>query len=206
MRKQVNIFKMNFDKLIRQTIDDLRAYSEGGGMDPRTHDFTLPIAQTGGTYTLEQRRGKSPRLHVRQHQQPAGALPAGALEPAGAEVRHQPGAAASSSTDVSCTRGTRSSRWYRAAQERARETGLRAGVRADWAQLPVLVDGLDDKVYDLYGRVPNGAYVIDADGALIFRSTWADSRKVEYIIDTVLKWYAEGRPKQAVDPYAPVKQ
>ena len=48
---------------------------------------------------------------------------------------------------------------------------------------------------EAYGRVPNGAYVIDADGKLIFRGTWADSRKVEQILDTVLKWYADGKPK-----------
>ena len=37
--------------------------------------------------------------------------------------------------------------------------------------------------------------MIDADGRLIFRGTWADSRKIEHILDTVLKWYADGRPK-----------
>ncbi|MBK7112940.1 MAG: hypothetical protein IPH60_10920 [Flavobacteriales bacterium] len=30
MRKQVNIWHMNFDKLMRATIRDLRTYSEGG--------------------------------------------------------------------------------------------------------------------------------------------------------------------------------
>jgi len=30
----------------------------------------------------------------------------------------------------------------------------------------------------------------------VFRGTWADSRKVEYIVDTLLRWYAEGRPKK----------
>jgi len=42
--------------------------------------------------------------------------------------------------------------------------------------------------------VPNGCYVIDADGNLIFRGTWADSKKVEHIIDALLKWYRLGRP------------
>ena len=32
MRKQVRIWRMNFDKLMRQTIRELRTYSEGGGM------------------------------------------------------------------------------------------------------------------------------------------------------------------------------
>jgi len=43
--------------------------------------------------------------------------------------------------------------------------------------------------------VPNGAYVIDADNNLVFRGTWADNRKIESIIDMLLKWYAAGRPK-----------
>ncbi|MBS1567854.1 MAG: hypothetical protein JST45_00285, partial [Bacteroidetes bacterium] len=52
-----------------------------------------------------------------------------------------------------------------------------------------------DKVLTAYGRVPNGAYVIDEEGRLIFRGTWADSRKIEQIVNTVLKWEADGRPK-----------
>ena len=59
----------------------------------------------------------------------------------------------------------------------------------------MLVDGLDDAVFTAYGRAPNGAYLIDADGNLVFRSTWADDRKMEHMIDTLLKWYKAGRPK-----------
>ena len=62
-------------------------------------------------------------------------------------------------------------------------------------KLPVLVDGLNDAVLNEYGRVPNGVYVFDVDDNLVFRGTWADSRKIEHIIDTLLKWYADGKPK-----------
>ena len=58
MRKQVNIWRMNWDKLMRRTIRELRTYSEGGGMDPHTHDFTLPVAQDGSTYSLRKNDGK----------------------------------------------------------------------------------------------------------------------------------------------------
>jgi hypothetical protein len=63
--------------------------------------------------------------------------------------------------------------------------------------LPVVVDGLDDAVFTAYGRAPNGAYLIDADGQLVFRGTWADSRKMEEMMDRLLRWYAAGRPAKA---------
>jgi hypothetical protein len=66
---------------------------------------------------------------------------------------------------------------------------------AQLTKLPVLVDGLDDATLNTYGRVPNGVYVFDKDDNLVFRGTWADSRKVEQIITTLLKWYADGKPK-----------
>ena len=66
---------------------------------------------------------------------------------------------------------------------------------AELGNLPVLVDGMDDQVLEKYGRVPNGAYVVDKDGRLVFRGTWADARKIEHIIDTLLKWYRAGKPK-----------
>lgn len=62
----------------------------------------------------------------------------------------------------------------------------------------LLVDRSCPWVFTLYGRVPNGAYVIDADEKLVFRETWADSDKVEQVIDTLLQGYAEGRPKLSV--------
>ncbi|HRD51154.1 MAG TPA: hypothetical protein PKY96_00755, partial [Flavobacteriales bacterium] len=66
---------------------------------------------------------------------------------------------------------------------------------AQLGTMPVLIDGLNEQVYTQYGRVPNGAYLVDADGNLVFRATWADARKMEHMIDTLLKWYKAGRPK-----------
>ncbi len=48
--------------------------------------------------------------------------------------------------------------------------------------LPVLVDGVDEKVLELYGKVPNPAFVIDSEGRLAFFSTWADASGVEAVL------------------------
>ncbi|MFZ1753529.1 MAG: hypothetical protein WAU10_07305, partial [Caldilineaceae bacterium] len=42
MRKQVSVWRMNFNKMMKATIADIRIYSEGGNMKPVTHPFTLP--------------------------------------------------------------------------------------------------------------------------------------------------------------------
>ncbi len=52
-------------------------------------------------------------------------------------------------------------------------------------RLPVLVDGVDEKVLRLYGKVPNPAFVVDAEGRLVFYSTWADSSKIETVLDAL---------------------
>ncbi|MBK7112939.1 MAG: hypothetical protein IPH60_10915 [Flavobacteriales bacterium] len=36
---------------------------------------------------------------------------------------------------------------------------------AQLSSLPVLVDGLNNATYDAYGKAPNGAYLVDADGS-----------------------------------------
>ena len=61
-----------------------------------------------------------------------------------------------------------------------------AQMLAEVTSLAVAVDGIDEHVLGLYGPVPNSAYVIDSDGTIIFRSTWADSRKVEQVLDRLL--------------------
>jgi hypothetical protein len=69
---------------------------------------------------------------------------------------------------------------------------------AQLGTLPVLVDGLNNATFDAYGKAPNGAYLVDADGSLVFRGTWADARKMEHMIDTLLKWYKAGKPKEYI--------
>jgi|GEM_PF-5709634 len=52
--------------------------------------------------------------------------------------------------------------------------------------LPIAVDGIDESTLGSYGPVPNSCYVINRQGTIVFRSTWADSRKVERALDALL--------------------
>ncbi len=67
---------------------------------------------------------------------------------------------------------------------------------AQLGSLPVLVDGLNNATYDAYGKAPNGAYLVDKDGNLVFRRHLGRCRKMEHMIDTLLKWYKAGKPKE----------
>jgi len=193
MRKQVNTWRMNFDKLMRATINDLRTHSEGGGMVPGTHDFTLP-AVDGGTYSLRANDGK-----VRAFMFVSVTNP-----PARAQMERWSRLAAKyAGQDVQLftiygrelhPADKKRFKVYRLPKTQAEKTAYAAEF-AKLGQLPVLVDTLDDTVFTLYGRAPNGAYLVDKDGKLVFRGTWADDRKMEHMIDTLLKWYRAGRPK-----------
>jgi len=61
-----------------------------------------------------------------------------------------------------------------------------ADLLAKRTSLPIVIDGIDERTLNSYGAVPNAAYVINPQGAIIFRSTWADSRKVKQVLDTAL--------------------
>jgi thiol-disulfide isomerase/thioredoxin len=54
--------------------------------------------------------------------------------------------------------------------------------------LPVAVDGIDEAVQTLYGGVPNSAWVVDREGTIVFRSTWADSKKLAQVVDRLLRF------------------
>lgn len=194
MRKQVNIWRMNFDRLMHATIADLRTYSEGGNMDPHTHDFTLKDARDGRPYHLEGRPGRIRAFMFGSISNP----PARAQLPFWDRLRAKYDTAL---VDLFVVYGKElhpgDRKRFRAypVPKSEHEKLAYAQEFAQLTTLPVLVDGLDDAVLQAYGRVPNGAYVVDADGRLVFRGTWADSRKIEHIVDTLLRWYAEGRPK-----------
>lgn len=194
MRKQVNIWNMNFDKLMRQTIREIRAYSEGQGMEAVTHDFDLPIAQQAGRYSLKANDGKIRAFMFGSISNPPSRVQMErwsrlAKKYAGQDVQIfviygrelHPG-------------DGKSFKMYPIPKSEY-EKAAYAKEYAQLGTIPVLVDGLDDAVFNIYGRAPNGAYLIDADGNLVFRSTWADARKMEHMIDTLLKWYKAGRPK-----------
>ncbi len=194
MRQEVNIWRMNFDKMIRATIADIQAYSEGGNMVPGTHDFTLPDARTGQPYHLAAHKGKLRAFMFGSISNP----PARAQLPFWDKLQAKYD---TSKMELFVIYGKElhpgdKKNFSKYPVPATMEQKM--GYAEDFAQLtrlPVLVDGLDNKVFTAYGKVPNGACVIDESGRLIFRGTWADSRKIEQILDTVLKWEADGRPK-----------
>jgi thiol-disulfide isomerase/thioredoxin len=67
-----------------------------------------------------------------------------------------------------------------------------ARMLADLTALPVVVDSIEETVLQLYGDVPNAAFVVDRNGTVVFRSTWADSRKIEAVLDALLDHEAAG--------------
>jgi hypothetical protein len=195
MRKEVNIWRMNFDKLMRQTIRELRTYSEGGGMEPHTHDFTLPIAQQEGSYHLAGNNGK-----IRAFMFGSITDPPARVQMARWSSLVQKYAKEDVQLFVIYGRelhpgGGKTFKHYPLPKSETEKIAY-AKEFAQLGKMPVLIDGLDDAVYTLYGKAPNGAYLVDKDGKLVFRGTWADARKMEHMIDTLLKWYKAGRPKE----------
>lgn len=195
MRKQVNIWRMNWDKVIKATIEDIRAFSEGNNFDDKVHDFELTDARTGKPYHLEADTGRVRVFMFVSLTNPPARLQVPEWDRLAAKY---------DTTQVHLFTvygrelhpGDKQS--YRMWPDPKSEDEKRAYGK-EFAQLttmPVLVDGLNDAVVNAYGRVPNGAYVIDKDGRLIFHATWADHRKVAHILDTLLKWYADGRPRK----------
>jgi len=194
MRKQVNVWRMNFNKMMKATIADIRTYSEGGNMQPVTHPFTLPVVGDSASHVLTAGKGKVRVFMFGSISNPL----ARAQLPFWEKLRAKYD---TSQVDIFVIYGRelhpgdkREFHSYPAPKTVEVKTAYAVEFAA-LTTLPVVLDGVDDAVFTLYGRVPNGAYVVDADGKLVFRETWADSDKVEQVIDTLLQWYAQGRPK-----------
>lgn len=198
MRRQVSMWRMNFDKMIKATVKDIQAYSEGANMPAKPYNFTLPDVRTGKQYHLGDHGGKLRAFMFGSITNP----PARAQLPFW-DVLHEK----YDTTQVELfiiygkelhPADKKHYRTYPVPRDLAQKRKY-AEEFAAMTRLPVLLDGLDNKVLNAYGRVPNGTYVIDEEGRLIFRGTWADSRKIEQILDTVLKWQADGRPRLKAD-------
>ncbi len=195
MRKQVNIWRMNFDKVIKSTIADLRTYSEGGNFKPGFHDFELRSAlDSSRRYDLGEAKGRVRAFMFGSITNP----PARFQLPYWDRLQEK---YAGKDVDLFLVYGKElhpedkpKFKDYPAPKSEYEKRRYARDLAA-MTKLPVFVDGLNDAVLNAYGRVPNGVYVFDVDDNLVFRGTWADSRKIEHIIDTLLKWYADGRPK-----------
>ncbi|HMN05190.1 MAG TPA: hypothetical protein PKD45_05645 [Flavobacteriales bacterium] len=199
MRQQVSMWRMNFDKMIKATVRDIQAYSEGANMPTKPYNFTLPDVRTGKQYHLGDHNGKLRAFMFGSITNP----PSRAQLPFWDALLEKYDTA---KVELFVIYGKElhpaDKKRYKAypvpgnmEQKRRYATEFAA-----LTKLPVLIDGLDDKALNAYGRVPNGAYVIDEEGRLIFRGTWADSRKIEHILETVLKWEADGKPRLKAKP------
>jgi peroxiredoxin len=70
-----------------------------------------------------------------------------------------------------------------------------ARMLAALTSLPIAVDNIEETTLHSYGAVPNSCYVINREGTIVYRSTWADSRKVEQALNALLE--AEKAPGPA---------
>jgi len=52
--------------------------------------------------------------------------------------------------------------------------------------VPVVVDPIDEPTLKDYGVVPNAAFVVDREGFIVFKSQWADIRKIEQVVEQLL--------------------
>lgn len=194
MRKQVNIWRMNFDKMMRKTIREVRDYSEGGGMVPKTHDFSLPVVIKGNTYSLNGNNGRIRAFMFGSITSPPARVQMERWTALAKKYEKEP-------VDIFVVYGREMHPADKGNFKKfpipttIEEKTQYAAQLSQLGELPVLVDGMDDATFNEYGRAPNGAYLVDKDGNLIFRSTWADARKIEHMIDTLLQWYKAGKPK-----------
>jgi len=52
--------------------------------------------------------------------------------------------------------------------------------------VPVAVDPIDERTLKDYGMVPNAAFIVDREGFIVFKSQWADIRKIEQVVQQLL--------------------
>ena len=183
MSEQIDEVAMMADPRKRPVLGKLRAFPDTVGVGERAPDFTLPTTD-GRELSLSDLRGKLGVFMFVAMTCP----PARAQVPRFESLRDK-----YSRDDVE----------FFAIYSRERhpgETGFPdfvfpesdeekleyARMLGETTTLPIAVDGVDEIVLDAYGGVPNPAYVVDRDGVIVFRSTWADSRKIEQVLETLL--------------------
>jgi hypothetical protein len=52
--------------------------------------------------------------------------------------------------------------------------------------VPIVVDPINEPTLKDYGVVPNAAFVVDREGFIVFKSQWADVRKIEQVVQQLL--------------------
>ena len=77
-----------------------------------------------------------------------------------------------------------------------RERMVYAKMLSEITAVPVAVDPIDEPTLKDYGVVPNAAFVVDREGFVVFKSQWADVRKIERVVQQLLA--VEGLKNQAI--------
>ncbi len=72
--------------------------------------------------------------------------------------------------------------------------------------IPVLVDGLDNATSKAYGRRPNSAFIVDADGKLTHKLEWANERDVERALVDLVGGEAPPMPEIKETDWSPVRE
>lgn len=94
-----------------------------------------------------------------------------------------------------------------------RVTGVRLGEPADRAErreraaeahreleLPgeILVDGMDDRAWELYGRAPSPAFVVDREGKVALAQRWVRPKAIRRVLDRLLDERAPRSPAPGI--------
>ena len=61
-----------------------------------------------------------------------------------------------------------------------------AKMLSEITSVPVAVDPIDERTLKDYGMVPNAAFIVDREGFIVFKSQWADIRKIEQVVQQLL--------------------
>ncbi len=185
MRKKVNVLKMSFNKVMKRQIEDVRAFSEGRSNDGKRKNFSLKTT-TGERVHVKGGNGKIRAFMFASITNP----PALQQLPLWDSLAAQYDTAKVELFVVygrELHPGDKGFKQYTFPKSET-EKMVYAKELAAQTRLPVVVDGLDDRVVDLYGKVPNSAFVLDQNGTMVFRSTWADSDKIRVVLDKLLEW------------------
>jgi len=55
-------------------------------------------------------------------------------------------------------------------------------------RIPILVDSIEGQINQAYGSRPNGVFVVNKLGTLVFKSQWTDTLQLKDVLDNVIEW------------------
>lgn len=185
MRKRVNILKMSTSRSMNKRIKEIRAFSEGRSNNGARIDFRLPTA-SGSEMRVDGGNGKVRAFMFVSLTNPPALFQLPLWD---SLAMHYDSSKVQLFVVYSkeLHPGERSFKKIKKPQSESEKMEL-AKRFAEKTIMPVAVDGLNNEVFDQYGKAPNSAFVFDQNGTQVFRGTWADSRKIAKVVDILLEW------------------